>query len=681
MAELNSIESLLAARDILKSSLEKSREIAFAIDKTGQRLEEISRGIPSLEASIKTIASKCALFPIRVHVDRAVGPAVAVVKIFDVVRELENSISAKSCSDLFDYLYNLKRLEEALRFLTDNCKLVILWLEDVAQFLEDNKVANDHWYILNVNKCMRVFMELQAIEERSLLKGGSLNTSFEKLEKEFRQLLGEISFPPVEDSSLSSLGDQTCIANPFSLPLLVIPKLHAIIERLSAHNRLDRCISIYVDVRSSTARTTLQTLDLDYLEISLSEFDSVQSIEANNIDQWGRHLEFAVKHLLELEYRLCSDVFEKVGSDVSTDSFAKIAVQCGMHNFIKFGNIITQGKKEAIKLFKLLDIFAALNRLRSDFNQLFGGKACVEIQTQTRDLIKKVVNGACEIFWELSLQVELQRQSIPPSDGSTPRLVSFVTDYSNQLLNDNYKLIMAQVMEIHWSWNHGTKFKKEIVLTEVRNIVNSLELNLETWAKTYEDTALSYLFKMNNHWCLYKNLKGTKLGDLMGEAWLMGHEENVEYYGAAYLRESWGNLPGVLSEEGLILFEGGRAVDRDLVRKRINAFSEAFDETYRKQLGWVVSDKGLRWKMCEVVAEAIVPVYKRYMQKYIMPWSVEQESGPGKYVKYSVERLESMVRSLFQPKIGKYGSAKCTQLMGDLKNAVRNHFSSTPAAA
>lgn len=89
---------------------------------------------------------------------------------------------------------------------------------------------------------------------------------------------------------------------------------------------------------------------------------------------------------------------------------------------------------------------AALNKLRINFNRLFRGKACDEIQTQTRDLIKKVVNGACEIFWELSVQVELQRQISPPLNGSVPRLVSFVTNCSNKLLNDYYKPILVEVL-------------------------------------------------------------------------------------------------------------------------------------------------------------------------------------------------------------------------------------------
>ncbi|CAK9149341.1 unnamed protein product [Ilex paraguariensis] len=675
MAELKGIDNLVAAREVLRSSLEKSRNIAFEIRKSGPKLEMTIQTLPSLEAAIKDIARKCDVCSIRTHIDRVVGPAAAVLKVFDAVRELENLVSADPCSNLFGYLSNVKRLEEALKFLTDNCQLVILWLEDVEQFLEDKAVSED-WYILNVKKSLRILQELKATEEHSRFNGGLLNSTFNKLENEFRRLLAENSFPVSMASTGSSLADETC-TDPLLLPLPVICKLQAIIERLTGNNRLEKCISIYVEIRSLNAQTTLQALDLDYLEMSISEFDSVQTIEGY-IDQWGKHLEFAVKHLLELEYRLCNDVFQNFGSDVSRDSFAKIAVESGMQNFIRFGSTVTKCKKEAVKLFKLLDIFTALNKLRLDFNRLFGGKACIEIQNQTRDLIKKIVNGASEIFWELSSQVELQRHSSPPSDGSIPRLVSFVTDYCNQLLEDDYRSTLIQVLEIHRGWNHE-KYEEGLLSEEVYKIIRALELNLEKWANTYEDSTLSYLFMMNNRWYFCKNLKGTKLGDLLGDSWFRGHEEYVEYYAALYLRESWGKLPALLSEEGLILFSSGRAIARDLVKKRLKAFNEVFDDMYKKQSNWVLSDKGLRWKTCQLVVQIIVPLYKSYMQNYMH--LMEQGGSPSKCVKYSAESLENMLSSLFQPKLGKYGSTKCTHLIGKIKDVVYNHFSSTPAAA
>ncbi|KAF2302806.1 hypothetical protein GH714_008526 [Hevea brasiliensis] len=413
------------------------------------------------EAAVRPIrADKDALAAVGGHINRAVGPAAAV----------------------------LKRLEEALRFLGDNCGLAIQWLEDIVEYLEDNTVADER-YLSNLKKSLKNLRELQSDDHKARLDGGLLDAALDKLEDEFRRLLTEHSVP-LPMSSPSSLGPKAVIA-PSPLPVTVIQKLQAILGRLIANNRLEKCISIYVEVRGSNVRASLRALNLDYLEISIAEFNDVQNIEGY-IAQWGKHLEFAVKHLFEEEYKLCNDVFERIGLDVWMGCFAKIAAQ----------------------------------QLRLDFNRLFGGAACIEIQNLTRDLIKRVIDGAAEIFWEL----------------------------------------LVQVLIIHRSWKHE-RFQERLLVTEVLNVIKAIELNVETWIKAYEDTVLSNMFAMNNHYHLYKHLKGTKLGDLLGDSWLREHELHKDYYATVFLRDSWGKLPGHLSREGLILFSGGRATARDLSKK------------------------------------------------------------------------------------------------------------------
>ena len=666
----NGIENLASARKSLKTSLAKLKAIGLAAEKAGPILDEINQRLPSLEAAVRPIrAQREALVAVGGHINRAVVPAAAVLKVFDAIHGLEKSLSDPQL-DLLGYLSVLKRLEEALRFLGDNCGMAIQWLDDIVEYLEDNKVADDR-YIMNLKKALEYLRELQD-EEKGHLDGGLLGAALDRLEKEFRRLLKENSVP-LTMSSPSSLGEQPSIA-PSPLPVLVIQKLQAILGRLIANNRLERCISIYVEVRSGNVRASLQALNLDYLEISVSEFNDVQSIESY-IAQWGKHLEFAVKHLFEAEYKLCNDVFERLGLDVWMGCFAKIAAQAGILAFLQFGKTVTESKKDPIKLLKLLDIFASLNKLRLDFNRLFGGTACAEIQNLTRDLIKRVIEGACEIFWELSVQVELQRQTPPPSDGSVPRLVSFITDYSNRLLGEDYKPVLTQALVIQRSWKQE-KFQERLLIDELLNLIRAIELNLEGWSKAYDDAILSHFFMMNNHWHLYKHLKDSKLGTLLGDSWLREHEHDKERHSAIFFRESWAKLPALLSREGLILFSGGRATARDLVKKRLKAFNEAFDDIYKKQSSWVVVEKDLREKTCQLIVQAIVPVYRSYMQTYGP--LVEQEASASKYAKYTAQSMETMLSSLFQPKPVKSGSFKVRQLSGKFSNGATDQYRSSP---
>ncbi|CAH1427361.1 unnamed protein product [Lactuca virosa] len=666
------IRNLMSARNSLKVNLEKSKALGLSLRKSGPRLEEINQRLPCLEAAVRPIrAQRDALDAVGGHINRAVVPAAAVLKVFDAIHGLEKSLSDPQ-SDLQGYLSVLKNLQEALKFLSENCGMAIQWLDDIVEYLEDHNVADER-YTSSLKKALKYLRELQTKEEKNRLDGGLLEVALDRLETEFRRLLTENSVPlPMSSSPLKD--EQPCIA-PSPLPVPIIQKLQAILGTLIANNRLEKCKSIYVDVRSSNVRASLQALNLDYLEISVSEFNDVQSIEGY-IAKWSKHLEFAVKHLFEAEYKLCNDVFERLGLDVWRGCFANIAAQAGMLAFLQFGKTVTESKKDPIKLLKLLDIFASLNKLRLDFNRLFGGAACAEIQNLTRDLIKRVIEGASEIFWELLLQVELQRQAPPPPDGSVPRLVSFITDYCNRLIGNDYKPILNQVLAIERSWKRE-KFQESLLHDYLLNLIRAIEVNLESWSKAYKDTDLSYVFLMNNHYHLYKHLKGTKIGALLGDQWLREHQDYTEYYSTIFLRESWGKLPSHLSREGLILFSGGRATARDLVKKRLKAFNEAFDNIYKKHSSWVILEKDLREKTCHLIIQAIVPVYRSYMQNYGP--LVEQDSSGGKYAKFTAQSLEKMVSSLFVVKPMRHGSFKVRQNSNKFNNGVEDHpYSGSP---
>ncbi|KAK9054775.1 hypothetical protein SSX86_025854 [Deinandra increscens subsp. villosa] len=636
------MEHLIHSRDVLNASLHQSVQIHSEIDKTCTNLSRLHRSFPSLETALKNMAST---FPVPDHVHRALPTVSAVLTVYQLVDELGTLVSAHSSNldDLTLYISLVKRFRQALTLLTSTCRLAILWVQDLQH-------TTDH---LNVRKTLRLLRRLHETEECCLLDQGTLGIALRVLEHEFTNLLVQNSLPVQPPSSLFSSGDDEsdvssdppqCVSLPFE-------SLKAIIACFSACDKkqVDRCLAIYVKVRTSTVETSLQGLDLDYLNISLSEFDSAQDVEGY-IDEWGRHLEFVVKHLLQVEYAFCHQVFGRLDDDVWMDCFSKIALKSGkLQGFIRFGDTITKAKKEAIKLFRLLDVFAALNNLRHDFNRFFNRKHCSEIQTQTRDLIKKVVNGTAELFHELSAQVQLQRLTDPPPDGTVPKLVSFVTEYSQELLDDDYRSVLDQVLEIQSSWSNADN--KGLVSVEVRNILRSLELNLETWAKRYEDTSLCCIFIMNTSFYLSKHLKDTSLGDLMGKSWLKRHEDRVEYYTQLYLRESWEKIVPLLTKN-----------DKTDVKNRIKGFTEAFDKEYRKQSGWVLCDNSLRWKTCQRIVEVIVPVYKTLVE--------------GRYVKYSSEKVENMVTSMLQPK---YGSN--TNMMDRIMSVVSGRFSPTTAGA
>ncbi|XP_027343470.1 exocyst complex component EXO70A1-like [Abrus precatorius] len=659
---MENIENLEAARKCLRTGLEKSNHIASALDESGSRLELLNQRFQSLEDAFGM--QTCSHFDIGDRMDSVLCSAAAVLRVFEAVHQLKNSLLTDPTSDLCSFISRTKKLEEALKLLTGNCRLTLGWLQEIFEFLKDNAIANEHC-LLDVRKSLRILQELEIMEEGARHDGGLLSSSFDKLEIEFHRLLKEntMPFPLV---SLASSIDQHGNVTAQAWPDYVTGKLQAIVERLN-NDRLDKCKSIYVEVRGMNARKSVETLDLSYLEMTTAEFEDLHVIESY-IEQWGWHLELVVKHLLEMEYKLSSDVFGKIGADAWMGCFAKIAIESGILSFLQFGMNVSESKNEPIKLLKLLDIFRVLNGLRLKFNQLFNGKACEEIRSVTKDLIDAVVNGGSEIFWQLPAQVKLLRPSSPPTDGSVPRVVSFVTDYCNQLLGDTYRPHLRQVLEIHLSWRKQV-YEEGIVYTQMYNIIKETAINLDAWSRAYEDITLSYLFMMNNH-CHFYNLRGTELGNLMGDSWLRAHDQYKDYYAALYLKNSWEKLLPILVVRKDLLSSSVTA--QDLVH-RLKAFYAAFDERYRKQANWAIPDEVLRENICKHLVEGIVPTYKAYVKNYSL--SIENDAKAAKHIKYSAQSLENMIWSLFRPKLCMDRRIKQPELISKIQ--VSNQFRST----
>ena len=81
---------VVAERRTLRAGVDKSRALGHALARAGPRLEEIQAALPALEAAVRPIrAPRAELAAAGPHIDRAVGPAAAVLKVFDAVHGLE----------------------------------------------------------------------------------------------------------------------------------------------------------------------------------------------------------------------------------------------------------------------------------------------------------------------------------------------------------------------------------------------------------------------------------------------------------------------------------------------------------------------------------------------------------------------------------------------------------------
>ena len=90
---------------------------------------------------------------------------------------------------------------------------------------------------------------------------------------------------------------------------------------------------------------------------------------------------------------------------------------------------------------------------------------------------------------------------------------------------------------------------------------------------------------------------------------------------------------------------------------------------YAKQTSWIMLERDLREKTCQLIVQAVVPVYRSYMQNYGP--LVEQDAAVStKYAKYTVQKLEEMLLCLYRPRPVRHGSLRSPTFSAKYGNGV-----------
>ena len=208
------------------------------------------------------------------------------------------------------------------------------WLADIVAYLGDRDLA-DPRFVADLAGQLQRLKE----EDSAGLDAGLLPAALGMLEAEFRRLLADHSAPLTMKEPDSSTPASVV---PSRIPASVVHKLGLILDRLAANGRLDRCSAAYADARGDTVGASLRALGLDYLKETSEDAQTLSP----SVERWGRHLEFAVHHLLEAERKLCVAVFER-RSEAMPSCFAEIAARAAILDFPKFGRALANTRKDS----------------------------------------------------------------------------------------------------------------------------------------------------------------------------------------------------------------------------------------------------------------------------------------------------------------------------------------------
>ncbi|OMO70771.1 Exocyst complex protein Exo70 [Corchorus olitorius] len=630
----------------LQSACSDLRTLLQTSIKMGKDLEEMEKKFDDIDERLSTAAKRVAPLQslamtakaLETRINRAVSPALALLNSFKLSESLQNKLielskkltveknPRKRLKKLLKYVECVDQLHVAINIISRDGEPVIQKLQEVVEFLSRTK-ATDQYRTQRLKETLVTLKVLYESEVEAMRFDGLLDEALLNLQDEFEIMLQQIKHQNIgEQQTDDQEADQTLVSDLGTE--MEVQVLKRIAEILAANDCLDICIDIFVKVRYRRAAKALMRLNPDYLRTyTAEEIDEVawESLETA-ISLWIQHFELAVKTVFVSEKKLCNQVLGGLSEElVWLECFVKIADKI-MAVFFRFGEGVARSNKEPQKLFKLLDMFDSLEKMKVEFAEIFEGESGADFCIRFRELEKLLVHASSKVFWEFGLQIEGTSDGFPPpQDGSVPKLVRYAVNYLKFLTSETYSAPMAKVFRTQQVWKAGILSKPEsdenLLKDAIINIMEALQRNIESKTSHYKDKILPHVFVMNTYWYIYMRSRNTELGMLLGEQYIKEKYKSVAEESAyMYQWQAWGPLVRLLDQKEDLQEEDINDSSRRngaSARGKMEAFFNCFDEiSKRHREGYTIPDADLRAQLREATVKLVVPVYTEFLNTY-----------------------------------------------------------------
>uniref|UniRef100_A0A7N0TBK5 Exocyst subunit Exo70 family protein n=1 Tax=Kalanchoe fedtschenkoi TaxID=63787 RepID=A0A7N0TBK5_KALFE len=613
MDAMNPLESACShLRRVIQSSVDMESSL-LKMDKRFGALEESLGTVSKRVAPLQSLA--IARKALETRLNRAVSPAMALLDSFKLCESLQAKLlqlasalstkkktkNEKRLKILAEYVKSVKELSRAIRMISEQGEAGIQKLQEVVEFLSRTKAA-DQYRTHRLRETLVTLKALYETEVDGMKYDGLLDEALLILQDEFEGILEGLRHP--------ELGE---MMEPYELGTEVeIQVSRDIAHTLAANDCLDICIDIFVKARYRRAARALMSLNPDYLKTySPEEIDEMdwENLETA-ITLWMRHFEVAVRAVFVSEKRLCHDILSgAMEGMIWGECFLKIADKI-MAVFFRFGEGAARSNKEPHKLFKLLDMFDSLQKLRPHFSDIFeeGDDIC----SRYRELEKLLIHASSKAFWEFGLQIEASADALnpPPQNGSVPKLVRYAINYLKHLTTDTYRQPMTKVLQTEQIWKIGGLVSKpnqdqDVLQDAISNVLAALQRYIELNKTRYRDSILPHIFAMNSYWYIYMRSRNAELGKLLGELWMKKTFKVVAEESAyMYQKQAWGPLVQLLGKEAP-------------ARGKMEAFMKMFKEVLRAhKTSYSIPDFDLREQIREATLKFIVPAYAEFVESH-----------------------------------------------------------------
>ncbi|XP_059639421.1 exocyst complex component EXO70A1-like [Cornus florida] len=615
--------------------------------------------------------------------------------LFDMMLEkLKYRIPCKSCVsswsgprrespqlDKFYTLMNYNMMSESSieAAFESGVKLILLWDATVGGpmiFHGDHNLINQ--YLQAVDDIHR-WMEITTVSDDQSKGQKAIELAMAQLKEEFANIFTGQTCCPSYSTCSSSMSDSTCFELDeedyldYHAPSEEeINNLRAIAERMNSVGYLRQCVQCYKRVRKALLEDRIQRLGVEKLS-SRGVQRLVWAVLEAKIRQWIRGAIVCVRVLFSIEKQLCEQIFGGFGDNVADFCLLETIRDAAIQLF-DFVEAISTTRRSPERLFKFLDVYKVfMIDLLPHLKVLFQLKSeepdhiqalKVPIRIRTNEAIHQLLVAIDAILPQLekSLLRDVSSGLVP--GGSHHNLTRHIMKYITRISDYNQSLTELIIFEPpKYSIYFDDQFGPEMDLLKFEGqtplvlhliwIIEILLHNLELKSKDYKDAALGYLFKMNNIHHIVQEIEGCPgLKMMIPDDYLYILTEEVQQSANSYRAATCSNILHCLRHEGL---EGGNwsflvsdtsDVSKSALKARFKTFNSMFEEIHRTQSTWSVPDRRLQAQVHKSLLEKLIPAYRSFLGVFRI--HVEMGKQPEKYIKYSVEDLETAVLDFFE---------------------------------
>ncbi|KAF5446634.1 hypothetical protein F2P56_032245 [Juglans regia] len=503
-------------------------------------------------------------------------------------------------------------------------------------------------------------------EFRSLMESGG--ESFE-LSRDYRngESTGNLSFDS-EDDDEGDIGNgvdnEIPVAHPITdyeividaLPSGTIKDLHEIAKRMVAAGFGKECSHVYSSCRREFLEESLSRLGLQKLSTEEVHKMPWPDLE-DEIERWIKAVNVSLRILFPSERRLCDRVF--VGLSSAADlSFMEVC-RGSTIQLLNFADAVAIRSRSPERLFRVLDVFENLKDLMPEFELVFSDQYCLVLRNEAITIWKRLGEAIRAILMELENLIRRDPAKAPVPGGGLHPITRYVMNYLRAACRSRRSLeqvfdenVVPPPPPSKLNNNRGGSSSSSLSV-QMAWIMELLESNLEAKSKIYKDSALSYLFMMNNGRYIVHKVKDSELALLLGDDWIRKHTAKIRQCHANYQRSSWNKVLGVLKLE-----TGSQAanVAASTMKDRIKLFNTSFEEICDVQSGWVVYDDQMREELRISVVKLLLPAYGSFIGR--LRNVPELRKHVERHIKFGAEEIEARINGLFQGNTGSAGRRK-----------------------